>query len=116
MGRIRALGTAFVLVVSLIPSTSGSPIEAATTTGGTAHVSTSLPPTATFNPNLLLRGSASAAEPSIRTDQFGQSFVIENRPGAGSNVGTEAVVRSVADGYTLGLFGTPNAINMSFSR
>jgi hypothetical protein len=34
------------------------------------------PPTATFNPNLLLQGSSSAAEPSIRTDQFGQSFVI----------------------------------------
>jgi hypothetical protein len=34
------------------------------------------PPAATFNPNLLLKGSSSAAEPSIRTDQFGQSFVI----------------------------------------
>ncbi|TMF80615.1 MAG: hypothetical protein E6I18_05470, partial [Chloroflexi bacterium] len=76
MGRIRALGTAFVLVVSLIPSTSASPIEAATTTVGTAHVSTSFPPTATFNKNLLLQGSTNAAEPSIRTDQFGQSFVI----------------------------------------
>src|SRR2546426_4877808 len=34
------------------------------------------PPAATFNPNLLLKGSSSAAEPSIRTDQFGRSFVI----------------------------------------
>src|SRR5436309_11318145 len=34
------------------------------------------PPTATFNPNLLLKGSSSAAEPSIRTDKFGRSFVI----------------------------------------
>jgi uncharacterized repeat protein (TIGR01451 family) len=34
------------------------------------------PPTATFNPNLLLQGSNSAAEPSIRTDRFGRSFVI----------------------------------------
>src|SRR5438034_1430427 len=34
------------------------------------------PPTATFNPNLLLKGSSSAAEPSIRTDWFGRSFVI----------------------------------------
>src|SRR6266568_3478848 len=34
------------------------------------------PPTATFNPNLLLKGSSSAAEPSIRTDRFGRSFVI----------------------------------------
>ncbi len=34
------------------------------------------PPAATFNPNLLLKGSGSAAEPSIRTDRFGRSFVI----------------------------------------
>jgi uncharacterized repeat protein (TIGR01451 family) len=34
------------------------------------------PPAATFNPNLLLKGSSSAAEPSIRTDKFGRSFVI----------------------------------------
>jgi uncharacterized repeat protein (TIGR01451 family) len=34
------------------------------------------PPTATFNPNLLLRNSNNAAEPSIRTDKFGRSFVI----------------------------------------
>src|SRR5438034_3296802 len=34
------------------------------------------PPTATFNPNLLLKGSSSTAEPSIRTDRFGRSFVI----------------------------------------
>jgi uncharacterized repeat protein (TIGR01451 family) len=34
------------------------------------------PQTATFNPNLLLQGSSSAAEPSIRTDKFGRSFVI----------------------------------------
>jgi tripartite-type tricarboxylate transporter receptor subunit TctC len=35
------------------------------------------------------------------TDHMGQSFVIENRPGAGTNIGVEAAVRSVADGYTL---------------
>ncbi len=34
------------------------------------------PPTATFNPNLLLQGSSSAGEPSIRTDRFGNAFVI----------------------------------------
>src|SRR5215813_8844165 len=45
------------------------------------------------------------------SERLGQQFVIENRPGAGGNVGTEAVVRAVPDGYTLGLFGAPSAIN-----
>jgi len=64
-------------------------------------------------------GSAGATDITARiigqwlSERLGQTFVIENRPGAGSNVGTEAVVRSAADGYTLGLFGTPNVINMT---
>src|SRR5262245_20545647 len=45
------------------------------------------------------------------SERLGQPFVIENRPGAGNNVGTEAVVRAPADGYTLLLCGTPNATN-----
>ena len=45
------------------------------------------------------------------TERLGQPFVIENRPGGGGNVGTEAVVRAPADGYTLLLCGTINATN-----
>jgi tripartite-type tricarboxylate transporter receptor subunit TctC len=45
------------------------------------------------------------------SERLGQPFVIENRPGAGSSIGTEAVVRAPADGYTLLLVGTTNAIN-----
>ena len=45
------------------------------------------------------------------SERLGQPFVIENRPGAGSNIATEAVAHAVPDGYTLLLVGTPNAIN-----
>jgi len=43
--------------------------------------------------------------------RFGQSFDVENRLGAGTNIATEAVVRAPADGYTLLLANTANAIN-----
>jgi tripartite-type tricarboxylate transporter receptor subunit TctC len=45
------------------------------------------------------------------SERLGQQFVIENRPGAGGNVGTEAVVRAPADGYTLLFVNTANAIS-----
>jgi tripartite-type tricarboxylate transporter receptor subunit TctC len=45
------------------------------------------------------------------SERLGQQFVIDNRPGSGGNLGTEAVVRAPADGYTLLLVGGWNAIN-----
>jgi tripartite-type tricarboxylate transporter receptor subunit TctC len=45
------------------------------------------------------------------SERLRQPFVIENRPGAGGNIGTEAVVRAPADGYTLLMALAPNAIN-----
>jgi tripartite-type tricarboxylate transporter receptor subunit TctC len=45
------------------------------------------------------------------SERLGQTFVIENRPGANSNIATEAVVRAPADGYTLLLINPANAIN-----
>jgi hypothetical protein len=45
------------------------------------------------------------------SDRLGQPFVIENRPGAGGNIGTEAVVRAPSDGYTLLVVNPPNVIN-----
>ena len=45
------------------------------------------------------------------TEVLGQSFVVENRPGAGTNLAAEAVVRAPADGHTLLFCAAPNAIN-----
>jgi tripartite-type tricarboxylate transporter receptor subunit TctC len=45
------------------------------------------------------------------SERLGKQFIIENRPGGGSNLATEAVVRSAPDGYTLLLVGASAAIN-----
>ena len=45
------------------------------------------------------------------SERFGQQFIIENRPGAGTNIGTDVVAHAPADGYTLLLAGSPAAIN-----
>ena len=44
-------------------------------------------------------------------ERLGQQFIIENRPGAGANIGTEVAVRAPPDGYTLLVLGPANAIN-----
>jgi tripartite-type tricarboxylate transporter receptor subunit TctC len=45
------------------------------------------------------------------SERLGQQFIVENRPGAGGNIAAETAVRAPADGYTLLMAGTPNAIN-----
>jgi tripartite-type tricarboxylate transporter receptor subunit TctC len=47
------------------------------------------------------------------SERLGQQFIVENRSGGGGNIGTEAVARSAADGYTLLMIATNNAINTS---
>jgi tripartite-type tricarboxylate transporter receptor subunit TctC len=48
------------------------------------------------------------------TERLGQPFIVENRPGASTNIAAEAVVNSPADGYTLFLANVSNAINATF--
>lgn len=50
------------------------------------------------------------------SERLGQSFFVENRPGAATNVGTEAVIRSAPDGYTLLIAGSNAAINASLFK
>jgi tripartite-type tricarboxylate transporter receptor subunit TctC len=45
------------------------------------------------------------------SERLGQSVVVDNRPGAGTNIATEAVIRAPADGYTIGIVTPANAVN-----
>src|SRR5262245_15466460 len=70
-------------------------------------------------PVRILVGVAAGGQPDINARlmgqwlsvRLGQPFVIENRPGAGGTIATEAVVRALPDGYTLLLAGSNNAVN-----
>jgi tripartite-type tricarboxylate transporter receptor subunit TctC len=70
------------------------------------HIIVGFPPGAASDINARLIGE-------WLSQRLGQQFIIDNRPGAGSNVGTEAAVHAPADGYTLLLVTPPNAINAS---
>src|SRR5437660_7183838 len=50
----------------------------------------------------------------LLSERLGQTFVIENRPGANTNLASEAVIRAPADGYTCLMVGTSAAINATF--
>lgn len=68
------------------------------------HLVVPSPPAGTFD--IVARLVANATEPHI-----GQKFIIDNRGGAGTNLGTGIVAHSAPDGYTLLLAGSPGAIN-----
>src|SRR5689334_19260452 len=50
------------------------------------------------------------------SERFGQQFVVENRPGASTNIATQTVIRATADGYTLLLVTPPAAINATLYK
>ena len=50
------------------------------------------------------------------TEKVGQPFVVENRPGAGNNIGTESVIKSPPDGYTMLLVNPANGINATLYK
>jgi tripartite-type tricarboxylate transporter receptor subunit TctC len=50
------------------------------------------------------------------TEKLGQQFVVENKPGAGNNIGTELVAKSAPDGYTFILTNPANAVNASLYK
>ena len=70
------------------------------------HIIVGFPPGAASDINARLIGE-------WLSQRLGQQFIIDNRPGAGSNVGTEAALHAPADGYTLLLVTPPNVINAS---
>src|SRR5262249_42596675 len=48
------------------------------------------------------------------SERLGQPFIVENRPGAASNIGTEAALKAPPDGYTLLQVTSTNAVNVTF--
>jgi tripartite-type tricarboxylate transporter receptor subunit TctC len=70
------------------------------------HIIVGFPPGAASDINARLIGD-------WLSQRLGQQFIVDNRPGAGSNVGTETAVHAPADGYTLLLVTPPNVINAS---
>jgi tripartite-type tricarboxylate transporter receptor subunit TctC len=73
------------------------------------HFITPFPPGGSLDP--LTRMSAQKL-----SERWGQSTVVENRPGGNSIIGTQAVARAAPDGYTLLVAGTPHVINPSLFR
>jgi len=75
-------------------------------------------------PVRLVVGFAAGGAPDIAarlvaqwlSERLGQQFIIENRPGAGGNIATEAVVDAPADGYTLLMAGLQNSVNTTLYR
>ena len=104
--RYRLIRIAAVLVAAGL-SLAAAPAAMAQT-WPTRPVRIIVPTTAGATTDIIARLIAQALG-----ERLGQQFIIENRPGGGNTLGTEAVVRSAPDGYTLLLINAVNAINVT---
>lgn len=93
-------------------------------TASIASAGNALAETYPVRPVRLIVGSAAGGGVDIiarvmgqwMSERLGQQFIIENRPGAGTNIGTEAVAKALPDGYTLLLVSAANAINSTLYK
>ncbi len=107
--RMRRLTLSYCLAALVMGANLTAPANAAAPAWPTRPVTFVVPSAAGGSPDVLSRLIC-----QFLSDRLGQPFIVENKPGAGSNIGTQAVINSPPDGYTLLLTSTANAINASF--
>jgi tripartite-type tricarboxylate transporter receptor subunit TctC len=103
---MASAGSKFVRLMGIAFAAIASPQFASAVDYPTRQVRWLVPMAAGDMPDILARLMG-----QWLSDRLGQPFVIDNRPGAATNIGTEAAVRSPPDGYTIVLLGPPAAIN-----
>lgn len=108
ISRRRALALRFAIFASLAACVFGTdPVQAQAYPNRLIRVI--LPFTAGGTTDFLARISAKAL-----TEQLGQPVVVDNRPGAGGNLGSDLVAKAAPDGYTLGFFPSSNLVQTPF--
>jgi tripartite-type tricarboxylate transporter receptor subunit TctC len=103
------VSTALGCLAAALSLASAAPVFAAGYPDRPVHWITPYPPAGTTDILARLVGNA-------LSERLGQTFVIENRPGGGNNIGTEYVARSAPDGYTLLLVNPANGINQTLYK
>src|SRR5687768_9052782 len=96
---VRLLAMAAALAAALPAQAQGYP---------TRPVRVIVPYAAGGNTDIVMRAIAAKVGPA-----FGQQVVVDNRPGGGTNIGSELVAKAPPDGYLLLMAGAANAINMT---
>jgi tripartite-type tricarboxylate transporter receptor subunit TctC len=109
MNMRMKVSTALGCLAAALSLASAVPAFAAGYPDRPVHWITPYPPAGTTDILARLVGNA-------LSERLGQTFVIENRPGGGNNIGTEYVARSAPDGYTLLLVNPANGINQTLYK